>query len=144
MKKVIRLTENDLHNIVKESVNRILKETRFGRPEPFFGHKINGKSGMLYSLEGGEKYVLYNLRFDGDSIIGVDRETNKPMRIFLTSLFAKPIDGSTIPSVRQIAKDVIEITHLRLHNDDKMYNLTIDDYYGSPEETAERDYASGF
>lgn len=26
MKKVIRLTESDLHNIVKESVNRILKE----------------------------------------------------------------------------------------------------------------------
>lgn len=27
MKKVIRLTESDLHNIVKESVNRILKES---------------------------------------------------------------------------------------------------------------------
>ena len=28
MKKVIRLTESDLHRIVKESVNRILKEVR--------------------------------------------------------------------------------------------------------------------
>lgn len=144
MKRIIRLTESDLHNIVKESVSKILKETRFGRLEPFFGHKINGKSGMLYSMEGGKRYVLYHLRFDGDSIIGVDRETNKPIRIFLTSLFARPIDGSTIPSVREIDKDVIEITHLRLQNDNKMYNLTIDDYFGSPEETAERDYASGY
>lgn len=32
MKKVIRLTENDLHRIVKNSVNRILKETN-GVPE---------------------------------------------------------------------------------------------------------------
>ena len=28
MKKLIRLTESDLHRIVKESVQRILKETR--------------------------------------------------------------------------------------------------------------------
>jgi len=25
-----------------------------------------------------------------------------------------------------------------------MWNLTVDDYFGSPEETAERDYASGY
>ena len=29
-KKLIRLTENDLHNIVKESVNRVLKEGKIG------------------------------------------------------------------------------------------------------------------
>lgn len=144
MKKIIRLTESDLHNIIKDSVNRILKETRFGSPKPFFGHEINGKNGMLYSLEGGQKYVLYHLHFDGDSIVGIDRETNKPMRIFLNSLFARPIDGSTIPSVRTIDDGVIEVTHLSLPNDNKIYNLTIDDYFGSPEETAERDYASGY
>jgi len=144
MKNIIRLTESDLHNIIKESVNRILKETRFGNPKPFFGYEINDKNGMLYSLEGGEKYVLYHLRFDGDSIVGIDRETNQPMRVFLTSLFGRPIDGSTIPSVRTIDKDTIEITHLRLDGDNKMYNLTIDDYFGGPEETAERDFASGY
>ena len=32
MKQIIRLTESDLRNIVKESVNRILKERRY---EPF-------------------------------------------------------------------------------------------------------------
>jgi hypothetical protein len=30
MKQIIRLTESDLRNIVKESVNRILKERRYG------------------------------------------------------------------------------------------------------------------
>ena len=30
MKKIIRLTESDLHNIVKKSVNKILKETVMG------------------------------------------------------------------------------------------------------------------
>ena len=30
MKKIIRLTENDLHNIIRQSVNRILKEDVLG------------------------------------------------------------------------------------------------------------------
>ena len=30
MKKIIRLTESDLHNIIKESVNRILREDVLG------------------------------------------------------------------------------------------------------------------
>ena len=33
MKHIIRLTENDLHRIVRESVNRILKEGHFMGPD---------------------------------------------------------------------------------------------------------------
>ena len=33
MKKIIRLTESDLHRIVKESVEKILKEGEFGGPD---------------------------------------------------------------------------------------------------------------
>ena len=29
-KKIIRLTENDLHKLIKESVEKILKEERYG------------------------------------------------------------------------------------------------------------------
>ena len=29
-KKIIRLTENDLHKLIKESVEKILKEKRYG------------------------------------------------------------------------------------------------------------------
>ena len=40
MKKVIRLTESDLHRIVKESVNRILNESD--------GGGINGRNARAY------------------------------------------------------------------------------------------------
>ena len=33
MKKIIRLTETDLHKIIKESVKRIIKEGDFGGPD---------------------------------------------------------------------------------------------------------------
>ena len=39
-KKVIRLTENDLHKIVKESVNRVLKEARKNRPLQDYADEI--------------------------------------------------------------------------------------------------------
>ena len=34
MKQVIRLTENDLHRIVKESVRKVLKENQYGEGTP--------------------------------------------------------------------------------------------------------------
>lgn len=35
MKQIIRLTESDLHNIVKESINRILKEGKYYNPRTY-------------------------------------------------------------------------------------------------------------
>ena len=43
MKQSIRLTESDLHNIVKESVNRILKEARKNRPLKDYADEITRK-----------------------------------------------------------------------------------------------------
>ena len=143
-RKLIRLTEGDLHRIVKESVKRVLREKRFGRPEPFFGSEINGRSGMLYCMDSGERCVLYDLKFMGNCIIGRDRDTNEIKTVYLTSLFARPIDGSTIPSAMRQEDNVVQISHLRVDGSDDMWNLTVDDYFGSPEETAERDYASGY
>ena len=31
MKRIVRLTESDLHNIIKESVKRIISEKRMGK-----------------------------------------------------------------------------------------------------------------
>lgn len=35
MKKIIRLTESDLHNIIKKSVNRVLRESEYLDAEPY-------------------------------------------------------------------------------------------------------------
>lgn len=47
MKQIIRLTEGDLHNIVKESVNRVLKESyddeRYKKVYDFCNTKVNWK-----------------------------------------------------------------------------------------------------
>ena len=42
MRKIIRLTESDLHNIVKETVNRILKEEGLGGTSSF---SVNSPAG---------------------------------------------------------------------------------------------------
>lgn len=60
MKKRVRLTESDLHRIVKESVKRILSESNEGRIEKVY----TGKSGKKYHasiekpsrLKSGELY----------------------------------------------------------------------------------------
>lgn len=49
MKRIVRLTENDLHKIVKESVNKILKEedwNRFKATCPKCGSKDTGFINM--------------------------------------------------------------------------------------------------
>lgn len=42
MKQIIRLTESDLHNIVKETINRILKEDGIGGTSSF---SVNSPAG---------------------------------------------------------------------------------------------------
>lgn len=61
MKKIIRLTESDLHQIVKESVNRILKEGWTGRG--YVPHDGNSMVGGYYGRSeiNGEKDVMDDL-----------------------------------------------------------------------------------
>ena len=61
MKKIIRLTESDLHQIVKESVNRILKEGWTGRG--YVPHDGNSMVGGYYGRSeiSGEKDVMDDL-----------------------------------------------------------------------------------
>ena len=48
-KKIVRLTETDLHKIIKESVKKILKETRLDYDEDNFSGK--------YSLTNADDYI---------------------------------------------------------------------------------------
>lgn len=138
-RNTIRLNESMLHRIIKESVKRILSETRFGTPQPVFGDEINGKSAYLINDTGRMVAVIDNLKFVGNSIIGENRATDEKVTFYLTGLFAHPVDGSTLPGTRK-TKDGLYITHLRMDGGDEYYELLIDDYLLTPESAAEWDY----
>ena len=59
MKKVIRLTENDLHTIVKESVSKILKETMGAEP---------GIQNDSFTIAMDKLYTLLKDEVGGDSM----------------------------------------------------------------------------
>ena len=59
MKKVIRLTESDLHKIVKESVNKILNETMGAEP---------GVQDDQFTLAMDKLYTLLKDEVGGDSM----------------------------------------------------------------------------
>ena len=138
-KNKIRLTESQLHRIIKESVKRILSETRFGKPQPVFGNAINGKSAYLINDTGRMVAVIDNLKFVGNAIIGGNRATDEKVTFYLTGLFGHPVDGSTLPGTRK-TKDGLYITHLQMDGGDEYYELLIDDYLLTPESAAEWDY----
>lgn len=138
-KNKIRLTESQLHNMIRESVKRVLSETRFGKPQPVFGNAINGKSAYLINDTGRMVAVIDNLKFVGDSIIGGNRATDEKVTFYLTGLFGHSVDGSTLPGTRK-TKDGLYITHLQMDGGDEYYELLIDDYLLTPESAAEWDY----
>lgn len=138
-KNKIRLTESQLHNMISESVKRILSETRFGTPQPVFGNAINGKSAYLINDAGRMVAVIDNLKFVGNAIIGGNRATDEKVTFYLTGLFGHPVDGSTLPGTRK-TKDGLYITHLQMDGGDEYYELLIDDYLLTPESAAEWDY----
>ena len=138
-KNKIRLTESQLHRIIKESLKRILSETRFGKPQPVFGNAINGKSAYLINDTGRMVAVIDNLKFVGNAIIGGNRATDEKVTFYLTGLFGHPVDGSTLPGTRK-TKDGLYITHLQMDGGDEYYELLIDDYLLTPESAAEWDY----
>ena len=57
MKKIVRLTESDLHRIIKESVKRVLKEDAFGgvekqeNPAQFTWYSIGDNKGQRAHVE---------------------------------------------------------------------------------------------
>ena len=138
-RNTIRLNESMLHMIIKESVKRILSETRFGTPQPVFGDEINGKSAYLINDTGRMVAVIDNLKFVGNSIIGENRATDEEVTFYLTGLFGHSVDGSILPGTRK-TKDGLYITHLRMDGGDEYYELLIDDYLLTPESAAEWDY----
>ena len=56
MKKIVRLTEGDLHRIIKESVKRVIRENKYG----VFDVYTKDKYSPVFVRYGGES-VLYEI-----------------------------------------------------------------------------------
>lgn len=82
MKKIIRLTESDLHRIVKESVERILREDVLGDDwreseentvknnyEPFDSQKDDGEHN--WGVKGEEQFDPTHWNNSSDDIVNV-------------------------------------------------------------------------
>lgn len=72
-KRLIRLTEGDLHNIIKESVKRILREGKFDNNKPFF----NGPSGKIGP--GVHAYKFANPDADASAL---DKHNERALKYF--------------------------------------------------------------
>ena len=87
-KKLIRLTESDIHRIVKRSVNRILKESDAFKPtgyrtaSNFGGHEVqihpSGDSAR-FRFYGGEPTDWLEIEFDEDGVAYVETERGREL-----------------------------------------------------------------
>jgi len=99
MKKLIRLTESDLHRIVKESVNRILKESILDDKN---GLSTYWQDRVLEAVENG--YAKYEFA-----------------KQFCNLLNDNELESLIKSDSRQVANSWCEKVQ-------KMYNITIDPY----------------
>jgi hypothetical protein len=87
-KKLIRLTESDLHRIVEKSVNRILKESDDFKPTGYKtasnlgGHEVqinpSGDSAR-FKFYGGEPTDWMEIEFDEDGVAYVETERGREL-----------------------------------------------------------------
>lgn len=142
-KNNFRLTESKLKQIVAESVKKVLTEKHLSSKTVFdgvYGRNVNKRSGIL-RLENGGCIVLYDLIFTGNSIIGTNRENFQKIEMYISATFGRPLNGSNIPNATEDNRGIITVKNV--HTKEYGYGtLTVDDYYGSPEEAAENDYYS--
>ena len=117
MKKVIRLTENDLHRIVKESVSKILKETMGAEP---------GVQNDSFTIAMDKLYTLLKDEVGGDS-----------MRDTIASWFWQDWNGETkIVPCKYDERGMLSLTYQLCNydaiclNDDGSVNI---DYSNVPE-----------
>lgn len=117
MKKVIRLTENDLHRIVKESVSKILKETMGAEP---------GVQNDSFTIAMNKLYTLLKDEVGGDS-----------MRDTIASWFWQDWNGETkIVPCKYDERGMLSLTYQLCNydaiclNDDGSVNI---DYSNVPE-----------
>lgn len=75
-KQIIKLTENDLHNIIKESVNSILKEYRDIDDDNYYG------GGLPDNYFDEEEYIDNEEATPCDGYVVEDTRTNEIIGIY--------------------------------------------------------------
>ena len=88
MKKTIRLSEKDLHRVIKESVKRILREQEDFEPHGYKttsnlgGHEVQispDGDGARFRFYGGEPTDWLPIEFDEDGVAYVDTERGREL-----------------------------------------------------------------
>lgn len=69
MKKIVRLTESDLHRIIKESVNKIIREATAGGGGGAVGVFSGGQPGNGSGLAGGATTTQNTPQGNGDNTV---------------------------------------------------------------------------
>ena len=69
MKKIVRLTEGDLHRIIKKSVNRIIRENNDGTRETAESDFYDYEERYGFEAFG---YAIYNMIREGDIKVDFD------------------------------------------------------------------------
>ena len=72
-KKIIRLTESDLHKIVKESVNKIIKEIIDAEPYEYDGYNPSDEEKKYYDVL--KQYAKMPDGYDEDLDKGLDYDS---------------------------------------------------------------------
>lgn len=87
-KKLIRLTESDLHKIVKESVRRMLKESDDFNPTGYKtvsnlgGHEVQihpSGDAARFKFYGGKPTDWLKIEFDEDGVAYVETERGREL-----------------------------------------------------------------
>jgi hypothetical protein len=116
-KKIVKLTETDLHKIIKESVKEILKETRLDYDEDNFSGKYSLTNDDDYiDLDGSldDPYNEPNSFDDEDWIDGnKDMENNYSWELFNQKSIAPGVGGYYNVNKLGVKKDIDDAHMMR-------------------------------
>ena len=78
MKQIIRLTEGDLHRIVRNSVNRILKESaELDNGAPYYLYVDYECVGEYDNYDDAERDAIHYHKNDPDAVIDINDNTDE-------------------------------------------------------------------
>lgn len=144
MKKIIKLTESDLHRIVKEAVNRILKEDYYSMQRPYGRRKLSD-----FSSEDSKGLYDYDPNFAVVHTLGTNKYEPAPLGNIPNNEPEFPEDEQPYQYWRSI-RDFDDRHPIDPSDEDKRYQMDKDwrdtsfgknwSYYDYADEDGKEDY----